>query len=217
MQGTNLRLTFAVKLKDNLNWYYSDHNDPAVQSVNKTGWRRTTIELPEGTLIDDPDSLKIIGYSDDDFSIIITDLSKIFMISNDFTLMEFPLDWEEVVLDEINSTALFAFDGLTAIAESRLVMTPDNFSLVQNYPNPFNASTSFRYQLSNPCKVVLKIYDIKGQEIKTLISKYHHSSGLYTIRWDGRNNAARVVSSGLYFYRITAGKFTQTGKMTVIK
>ena len=217
MQGTNLRLTFAVKLKDNLNWYYSDHNDPAVQSVNKTGWRRTTIELPEGTLIDDPDSLKIIGYSDDDFSIIITDLSKIFMISNDFTLMEFPLDWEEVVLDEINSTALFAFDGLTAIAESRLVMTPDNFSLVQNYPNPFNASTIFSYQLSNPCKVVIKIYDIKGQEIKTLINKYHYSPGLYTVNWDGRNNAARVVSSGLYFYRITAGKFTQTGKMTVIK
>ncbi|MCK4560360.1 MAG: T9SS type A sorting domain-containing protein [Calditrichia bacterium] len=218
MQGIDLRLTFGVKLKDDLSWYYSDHNDPAVQSVNKTGWRRTTIELPEGTFNDNLDSLKIIGYSDDDFSIIITDLSKIFMISNDFTLMKFPLVWKEnVVLDEINSMALFAFDGLTAIAESQFAMTPDNFSLVQNYPNPFNASTSFRYQLSNPCKVVLKIYNIEGQEIKTLINKYHYSPGLYTIRWDGRNNAARVVSSGLYFYRITAGKFTQTRKMTIIK
>ena len=94
---------------------------------------------------------------------------------------------------------------------------PENFSLSRNYPNPFNASTSFRYQLSNPCKVVIKIYDIAGQEIKTLISKYHHSPGLYTIRWDGRNNAAKVVSSGLYFYRITAGKFTRTRKMIVIK
>lgn len=176
MQRTNLRLTFGVKLKDDLSWYYSDHNDPAVQAVNKAGWRRTNIELPEGTLIDQLESLKIIGYSDGDFSIDLSDLSKIFMISNDFTLMEFPLVWEEnVILDEINSTALFAFDGLTAIAESQLAITPDNFSLVQNYPNPFNASTSFRYQLSNPCKVVLKIYDIKGQEIKTLISKYHHT------------------------------------------
>ena len=218
MQGNYLRLTFGVKLKDDLSWYYSDHNDPAIQSVNKSGWRRTTIELPEGTHIYDLDSLKIIGYHDGDFSIILTDLSKIFMLSDDFTLMEYPLVWEEnVVLDEINSTALFAFDELTVIAESQLAMTSENFSLVQNYPNPFNASTSFRYQLSNPCKVVLKIYDITGQEIKTLISKYHHSPGLYTINWDGRNNAARVVSSGLYFYRITAGKFIQTRKMTVIK
>ena len=217
MEGSDLRLTFGVKLKDNSIWYYSVHNDPAVQAVNGEGWRRTTIELPEGTPINDLDSLKIMGSSYWIFTIILEDLSKIFMLNDDYTLLEYPLLWGgEVVLNEYNSTVLFAFDELTAIAGNQVTLRSQVFFLSQNYPNPFNTLTSIQYELPNPLGVTLKIYSTRGQEVKTLVDQYQ-GPGFYTAHWDGRNDEGSVVSSGLYFCRITAGEFTQTKKMILIR
>ena len=217
MEGSDLRLTFGVKLKDNSIWYYSDHNDPTVQAVNGEGWRRTTIELPEGTPINDLDSLKIMGSSYWIFTIILEDLSKIFMLNDDYTLLEYPLLWGgEVVLNEYNSTVLFAFDELTAIAGNQVTLRSQVFFLSQNYPNPFNTLTSIQYELPNPLGVTLKIYSTRGQEVKTLVDQYQ-GPGFYTAHWDGRNDEGSVVSSGLYFCRITAGEFTQTKKMILIR
>jgi len=151
MEGSDLRLTFGVKLRDDSTWYYSDHNDPTVAAVNGEGWRRTTIELPEVTPINDLDSLKIMGSSYWIFTIILEDLSKIFMLNDDYTLLEYPLLWGgEVVLNEYNSTFLFAFDELTAIAGNQVALKPQGFFLSQNYPNAFNTSTSIQYKLPNP-------------------------------------------------------------------
>jgi photosystem II stability/assembly factor-like uncharacterized protein len=96
---------------------------------------------------------------------------------------------------------------------------PEKFSLSQNYPNPFNPSTNIRYQikkLSSPHAlggdlVKLKIFDILGKEIETLVNE-KQSSGTYEVTWNGSN-----YPSGVYFYKLTAGEFTETKKMVMIK
>jgi murein tripeptide amidase MpaA len=93
---------------------------------------------------------------------------------------------------------------------------PLAFTLGQNHPNPFNPSTVISYQLSVNTKTSLKIYNILGQEIRTLVSG-HEAAGLHKVLWDGRDARGQLLSSGVYFYRLTAGGFTQTRKMLMIK
>lgn len=86
------------------------------------------------------------------------------------------------------------------------------FSLAQNFPNPFNPSTSIRFALPTKSNVVLKIYDISGKEVATLINNEVVSAGLNEITFNGVN-----LASGVYFYSITAGNFKDTKKMMLIK
>lgn len=86
------------------------------------------------------------------------------------------------------------------------------FSLVQNFPNPFNPSTSIRFALPTKSNVVLKIYDIAGKEVATLINNEAVSAGLNEVTFNGVN-----LASGVYFYSITAGNFKDTKKMMLIK
>jgi hypothetical protein len=88
---------------------------------------------------------------------------------------------------------------------------PDKFSLSQNYPNPFNPSTNIKYQIANNKFVSLKIFDILGKEIVTLVND-KQSAGTYEVKWDGSN-----YPSGVYFYRLMAGDFSETKKMVLIK
>ncbi|MFI5253426.1 MAG: T9SS type A sorting domain-containing protein [Bacteroidota bacterium] len=88
---------------------------------------------------------------------------------------------------------------------------PDRYSLSQNYPNPFNPTTTIRYDLPKDGFVSLKVIDLLGQEVTTLVSK-QQNAGAYSVQFDARN-----VSSGLYFYRLSAGDFTTIKKMAVIK
>ena len=88
---------------------------------------------------------------------------------------------------------------------------PSSFALLQNYPNPFNPSTTFRYSIPTESKVVIKVYDILGNEIETLVSE-EIQTGTYELTWDAGN-----LSSGVYFYQIKAGVFVETKKMIVIK
>jgi hypothetical protein len=81
----------------------------------------------------------------------------------------------------------------------------------QNYPNPFNPSTNINFTLPNTEFVTLKIYDILGKEVKTIVNE-ELSAGNYTKIWDANN-----LSSGVYFYKLTAGKFTETKKMMLVR
>ena len=93
---------------------------------------------------------------------------------------------------------------------------PDSYELSQNYPNPFNPETEIRCQLPEASQVSLKIYNVYGQEIKTLINTYH-SAGYYSIKWDGTNNQGMIVASGIYIYIIQTGSFVDVKKMTFLK
>jgi len=86
-----------------------------------------------------------------------------------------------------------------------------NFFLSQNYPNPFNPVTTIKYQIPKNSHVTLKIFDVLGREVKTIVSE-QKSIGRYEVEFD-----ASSISSGLYFYRIKAGDFSDTKKMIVIK
>ncbi len=88
---------------------------------------------------------------------------------------------------------------------------PKTFALEQNYPNPFNPVTSIKYQLPSPENVSIKIFDILGKEVATLVNETKEP-GYYEVNYDASN-----LASGLYFYRIEAGSFTQTKKMMLIK
>jgi 1,4-alpha-glucan branching enzyme len=85
------------------------------------------------------------------------------------------------------------------------------YKLSQNYPNPFNPSTIIRYQIPTAGNVTLKIYDILGREIKTLVNKYQQG-GTYEITFNAAN-----LSSGIYFYQIRTNNFVSTKKMILIK
>ena len=93
---------------------------------------------------------------------------------------------------------------------------PLQFSLQQNYPNPFNPSTTIQYQVSNTSKVILKVYSITGEEIKTLVNGIN-SPGTKSVIWDGSNNYGEVVSSGIYFYRLQSENRVLTKKMTLLR
>ncbi|MGD9900477.1 MAG: FlgD immunoglobulin-like domain containing protein, partial [Calditrichaceae bacterium] len=102
------------------------------------------------------------------------------------------------------------------------VALPSQFMLGQNYPNPFNPTTTIKYQLATDSKVTLKIYNVLGQEVYTLVNGTQ-KAGLYKLLWNGRNNSGVKVSSGMYIYRIEADtpgsskKFTDIKKMIFIK
>ena len=93
---------------------------------------------------------------------------------------------------------------------------PTQTALLGNFPNPFNPATTIRYYLSRNGKVSLNIYNILGQEVRTLLNR-HQTAGEYSIQWDGKNNAGQPVSSGIYIYRIQSGEFIKSHKMMLIK
>ena len=88
---------------------------------------------------------------------------------------------------------------------------PLKFGLMQNYPNPFNPSTTIQYQVSSPTNVSIKVYDLLGNEVATIVNEWKEA-GNYEVEFD-----ASKLSSGIYFYQLRAGTFIQTMKMQVLK
>jgi hypothetical protein len=94
---------------------------------------------------------------------------------------------------------------------------PLQFALSQNYPNPFNPTTTIEFSLARAVPVELKIYDLLGREVATLIDGNAMNPGRYMMRWDGRNRYGQSVATGVYFYRLVAGDFVQSKKMVLVK
>lgn len=104
---------------------------------------------------------------------------------------------------------------LVARAGSNSVL-PAAFALDQNVPNPFNPSTQISFALPAAAKVTLRIYNVLGQEVKTLVDT-DMRAGFQTVTWDGTNVAGQATASGVYFYKLSAGDFTATKKMLMLK
>jgi hypothetical protein len=90
-------------------------------------------------------------------------------------------------------------------------------SLSQNYPNPFNPTTTIEYTLKEQANVSLRVYNVAGQLIRTLVEETKTPGEVHTVTWDGRNDAGQSVSSGVYFYKLVAGGYVQTKKMVLLK
>ena len=97
---------------------------------------------------------------------------------------------------------------------------PISCSLDQNYPNPFNVTTDVRYQIADdrfPFHTTLKIFNILGQEVRTLVDEVQQA-GIYTVQWDGKDENGTEVGSGIYFYRFSTGRdITLTRRMILLR
>ncbi|MFH0930624.1 MAG: FlgD immunoglobulin-like domain containing protein, partial [Candidatus Zixiibacteriota bacterium] len=92
---------------------------------------------------------------------------------------------------------------------------PKTYELSQNYPNPFNPVTQISFALPQESEVSLVIYNIKGQIVNKLINE-RMKAGRYKVTWEGTDSAGNRVASGIYFYRIKAGKYSETKKMIMV-
>ncbi|MXZ01559.1 T9SS type A sorting domain-containing protein [Candidatus Poribacteria bacterium] len=111
--------------------------------------------------------------------------------------------------------------GITALEQLLKTLTPKKNALLPNYPNPFNPETWIPYHLSNDADVQVSIYDAKGVLVRRL-DLGHQMAGYYTTRakaahWDGKNEFGEKVASSVYFYRLSAGDYSATRKMLILK
>jgi N-acetylneuraminic acid mutarotase len=108
------------------------------------------------------------------------------------------------------TSTVYSFDVPVGV-ETQDNIVPEYFVLYQNYPNPFNPRTKIKYSIPQSSKVIIKIYDVLGNEIETLVYE-EKPVGTYEITWYAEN-----LPSGVYFYRLQAGDFIQTKKMVLMK
>ena len=111
--------------------------------------------------------------------------------------------------------------GVLLLEQLLTLLTAEETVLLPNYPNPFNPETWIPYRLAKPAEVILTIYAVNGQVVRTL-DLGHQAAGFYENRsraayWDGRNAQGEPVASGVYFYTLTAGDFSATRKMLIRK
>lgn len=104
----------------------------------------------------------------------------------------------------------------TAVIDNELPKIPQGLVLHQNYPNPFNPSTQIEYSIPQASRVVLKIYNLYGQEIRTLVDE-QQAPGIYRVIWDGRRETGRVISSGIYFAKIVAGNYQRSIRLVFLR
>ncbi len=123
----------------------------------------------------------------------------------------------------INNTKKWSFRALESdvaggvSSKDYVVITPEDYELNQNYPNPFNPSTQIRFVLPLDKKINLKIYDILGKEVRTLINNEAYAKGAHNVEWDGKNNYGNQVASGTYICRMTTGNVEKSMKMMLLK
>lgn len=103
-------------------------------------------------------------------------------------------------------------------AQAGRIALPKAFSLSQNSPNPFNPSTTIKYQVpeGQAAKVQIVVFNVRGQKVITLVDELKES-GDFTVNWNGTNTSGQRVSSGVYFYRMSAGEFSAVRKMVIVK
>jgi hypothetical protein len=100
--------------------------------------------------------------------------------------------------------------------DEEILTAPIEFALEQNYPNPFNPSTTINYSIPEAGNVELKVYDILGNEVATLVNEYK-SEGKYEVEFNSHSGEVRNLTSGVYIYTLRTGNYIQTKKMLLLK
>jgi len=164
--------------------------------------------------------LAVVGNSESkSFPIIVSSAAKTVKISWELTSASISASLfsgtKEVPLKRNGSTTLSSSNlKLVLMGSKNDGLLPKVYALQQNYPNPFNPTTSIQYQLPFDSRVIVKIYDIMGKEVRSLIDD-NQEAGFKSIEWNSTNNSGNVVASGVYFYRITATNMAEPSKIFV--
>ncbi len=114
-----------------------------------------------------------------------------------------------------NGPLTITFD-ISTVGVDEDAAVPDVFALHQNYPNPFNPTTTIAFDVPELSNVRIDIYNLLGQKVRTLVSGQHEAA-YYTVNWNGTNDFGSPVASGMYIYRIEAGKFSAVRKLVLMK
>jgi hypothetical protein len=151
-----------------------------------------------------------------DSGICYPDSSMEILVSFDATELDTGDYYSAVIIisnDPFNSQVIVPVHMLvsTTAGVENDYLIPTVFNLYQNYPNPFNPSTKIKYSIPQQFNVVIKVFDILGNEIETLVNE-EKQAGAYEITW-----YAEGLPSGVYFYRLQAGDFVETKKMVLMK
>ena len=115
--------------------------------------------------------------------------------------------------DSVTVTAAVKVVGISGTPD----IQPVTYRLDQNVPNPFNPMTTIYFELPEATNVRLQVYDISGRLVRSLIGGESMGVGRQEIIWNGRDDAGQQVSAGVYFYHLSAGQFSQTKRMTLVK
>ncbi|MFQ5650847.1 MAG: S8 family serine peptidase, partial [bacterium] len=129
------------------------------------------------------------------------------------------IEWPSGRLDVLKNVAVNQFltieEGSTLTSVARSPQAPQRFVLRQNYPNPFNPTTSITYDLPADTRVVLRIYNLLGETVRTLVDG-PQPAGTKTVVWDGKDSSGTPLSSGVYIYRLQAGGRTTSKKLVLL-
>ena len=172
------------------------------------------------TDVDDPDStLHWLVSGNNSVIVTINDILNVAVLSS-------PLSWtgfETLIFNVTDDSSAGDSDTLLVHVTASLGVNSEQgfdipifYSLSQNYPNPFNPVTRFRYQIPETVHVSLNVFNVFGQQVRTLVDA-RREAGYYSVYWDGRNDKGEKLTSGVYFSRIKAGKFTKTRKMIILR
>ncbi len=125
-------------------------------------------------------------------------------------------DCTSTPLNPVVLRIITGINSITDVDEGIYEKLPNELVLEQNYPNPFNPTTRINYSVPEAGSVKLKVFDIKGEEIATLVDD-QKSAGTYTTFWSGRDSEGNSLASGVYIYTLTSGSFSTSKKMTLLK
>jgi hypothetical protein len=130
------------------------------------------------------------------------------------------LSYSFVILEEQGTPCTFAIDDIywSAGVSTAVGDTPDRYTpgvLQTNAPNPFNARTNLRFELADGGPYTVRVYDVTGRVVRTFSGV--GVSGENVIQWHGRDDRGDEVASGVYYYQLQVGSFTQTRKMALVK
>lgn len=190
--------------------------------------------IPEGT----KPPLEIMQHSDGGHKLIFMDENgnkqEIDLSAEDVQqqLSELGITWEEINSGDGVKKAMYYTQGCQPVtvemlgdngdiddaakATDQMPALPEGFELKQNHPNPFNPTTQIEFTLPESGHVKLDIYNVSGQKIASLIDA-HMSAGEHTVTWNATDDSGGRVASGVYLYRLTAGQYTTSKKMTLLK
>ena len=184
---------FVIELNDGSGWVVVGDYQEGVHFTNGSFWHETGLIVSTSV---------VSSLSDVDVRFRCTGT-----VNNDRVYMD-------AIRIEARTNSSIA--GLVAGGSGSPATIPLQYGLDQNFPNPFNPTTTISFSVAQESNVSLKIYDINGSLVKTLVNE-HKAAGTYSHVWDGRNDSGLKVSSGIYIYRMVSGSFEQSRRLIMLK